>query len=163
MLFRSSICLNLQGEAGRSVFRKLLDRADILVENYRPGVLDRLGFGAEVLRRDWPRLIHCSITGFGATGPYSSRPAFDTIGLALSGIAASQLDPEDPQIAGPTVSDYVTGLYACNGILTALHERERTGVGRRVEVNLLECSIALMADYVATYTQRGIEIGRAHV
>jgi len=157
---KRSIGLNLQCEPGRNAFRKLLEHADVLVENYRPGVLARLGFGADEIRKTYPRLIHCSITGFGTTGPYSGRPAFDTIGLALSGIAASQLNPEDPQVVGPTVSDYVTGMYSCYGILCALHERSRTGVGRRVETNLLECSIAVMADYVATYTQRGISSKR---
>lgn len=154
-LCKRGVKLNLQNEAGRAAFRKLLEKADILVENYRPGVLTRLGFAAEDLRKAYPRLIHCSITGFGATGPYSGRPAFDTIGLALSGIAASQLNPENPQVMGPTVSDYVTGMYATFGILSALHERHRTGKGRRVEVNLLECSISVMADYVASYTQQG--------
>ncbi|OFZ73405.1 MAG: hypothetical protein A2W04_09520 [Betaproteobacteria bacterium RBG_16_64_9] len=153
---KRSVKLNLQSEAGRAVLRKLLERADVLVENYRPGVLARLGFGPDEIRKTYPRLIHCSITGFGATGPYSGRPAFDTIGLALSGIGASQWNPEDPQIMGPTVSDYVTGMYACYGILSALHERNRTGLGRRVEANLLECSIAVMADYVANFTQLGI-------
>jgi len=155
-LGKRGVKLNLQTEAGRTAFRKLLARADVLVENYRPGVLKRLGFGADEIRKAYPRLIHCSVTGFGATGPYSGRPAFDTIGLALSGIAASQLNPDDPQVMGPTISDYITGMYASFGILSALHERHRTGLGRRVEVNLLECSIAVMADYVATYTQRGI-------
>ncbi|MFM9967276.1 MAG: CaiB/BaiF CoA transferase family protein [Burkholderiales bacterium] len=155
-LNKRGVKLNLQTETGGKAFRKLLSRADVLVENYRPGVLARLGFGAEELRKNYPRLIHCSITGFGATGPYSGRPAFDTIGLALSGIAASQLNPEDPQVMGPTISDYLTGMYATYGILSAVHERHRTGIGRKVEVNLLECSIAVMADYVATYTQRGI-------
>ena len=153
---KRSIKLNLQSEGGRGAFRKLLDRTDVLVENYRPGVLARLGFGPEVVSANWPRLIHCSITGFGTSGPYSARPAFDTIGLALSGIGASQWDPEDPQIAGPTVSDYVTGMYACNGILAALHERHSSGKGRLVEVNLLEGAISIMADYVAYYTQHGI-------
>jgi crotonobetainyl-CoA:carnitine CoA-transferase CaiB-like acyl-CoA transferase len=155
-LGKRSIKLNLQSEAGRGAFHNLLDRADVLVENYRPGVLARLGLGPEVIRQKWPRLVHCSITGFGISGPYSARPAFDTIGLALSGIGASQWDPEDPQIMGPTVSDYVTGMYACNGILAALHERHATGRGRRVEVNLLEGAVSIMADYVATYTQRGV-------
>jgi len=74
----------------------------------------------------------------------------------LSGIAASQLNPEDPQVMGPTISDYLTGMYATYGILSALHERHRNGLGRKVEVNLLECSISVMAEYVATYTQRGV-------
>lgn len=155
-LGKRSIKLNLQSTAGKEAFGKLLDQADVLVENYRPGVLARLGFGNEVIQARWPRIIHCSITGFGTSGPYSARPAFDTIGLALSGIGASQWDPQDPQIMGPTVSDYVTGMYACNGILAALHERHTTGKGRRVEVNLLEGAISIMADYVATYTQRGV-------
>jgi crotonobetainyl-CoA:carnitine CoA-transferase CaiB-like acyl-CoA transferase len=153
---KRSVKLNLQSDRGRAVFRRMLERADVLVENYRPGVLARLGLAPDDISKTYPRLIHCSITGFGATGPYSGRPAFDTIGLALSGIGASQWDAADPQIMGPTVSDYVTGMYSCYGILSALHERTRTGVGRRVEANLLECSIAVMADYVANYTQLGI-------
>jgi len=154
---KRSIKLDLRNAAGQDVLRKLLARADILLENYRAGVMDRLGFATEALRSAYPRLIHCSITGFGADGPYSARPAYDSVGLALSGIASLLLDPEKPQAAGPTIPDNATGMFACSGILGALYERERTGEGRRVEINMMEAAIAFIPDPFANHTQMGIE------
>jgi crotonobetainyl-CoA:carnitine CoA-transferase CaiB-like acyl-CoA transferase len=154
---KRSIKLDLRNASGRGVLRRLLARADILLENYRAGVMDRLGFSAGALRADYPRLIHCSITGFGADGPYSARPAYDSVGLALSGIASLLLDPEKPQAAGPTIPDNATGMFACYGILGALYERERTGKGRRVEINMMEAAISFIPDPFANHTQMGIE------
>ena len=122
--------------------------------------MDRLGLGGDVLQETNPRLIHCSITGFGADGPYSERPAYDTVGLALSGIASLFLDPDEPQIAGPTIPDNATGMFACYGILGALFERERTGRGRRVEVNMLEAAIAFIPDPFINHTRYQIENDR---
>lgn len=154
---KRSIKLDLRGAAGHEVFSRLLSRADILIENYRAGVMDRLGLGASALRAINPRLIHCSITGFGASGPYSGRPAYDTVGLALSGIGSLLLDPENPQACGPTIPDNATGMFACYGILGALYDRERTGRGRRVEINMLEAAISFIPDPFANYTQMGIK------
>jgi crotonobetainyl-CoA:carnitine CoA-transferase CaiB-like acyl-CoA transferase len=154
---KRSIKLDLRNEAGAAVLRKLLARSDILLENYRAGVMDRLSFGAESLAATNPKLIHCSITGFGASGPYSGRPAYDSVGLALSGIASLFLDPENPQACGPTIPDNATGMFACYGILGALYERERTGRGRRVEVNMLEAAISFIPDPFANHTQMGIK------
>jgi crotonobetainyl-CoA:carnitine CoA-transferase CaiB-like acyl-CoA transferase len=156
---KRSIKLDLRNAAGRDVLIKLLAKADILIENYRTGVMDRLGLGADVLQKTNPRLVHCSITGFGTSGPYSERPAYDTVGLALSGIASLFLDPDKPQVAGPTIPDNATGMFACSGILGALYERERTGNGRRVEVNMLEASIAFVPDPFMNHTREGIENG----
>ena len=154
---KRSMKLDLRNEAGAAVLRKLLARSDILLENYRAGVMDRLGFGADALAATNPKLIHCSITGFGASGPYSGRPAYDSVGLALSGIASLFLDPENPQACGPTIPDNATGMYACYGILGALYERERTGRGRRVEVNMIEAAISFIPDPFANHTQMGID------
>jgi crotonobetainyl-CoA:carnitine CoA-transferase CaiB-like acyl-CoA transferase len=154
---KRSMKLDLRNEAGGTVLRKLLARSDILLENYRAGVMDRLGFGADALAATNPKLIHCSITGFGASGPYSGRPAYDSVGLALSGIASLFLDPENPQVCGPTIPDNATGMFACYGILGALYERERTGRGRRVEVNMLEAAISFIPDPFANHTQMGIK------
>lgn len=154
---KRSIKLDLRNAAGRDVLLKLLARADILIENYRAGVMERLGLGADGLNAANPKLIHCSITGFGATGPYSERPAYDSVGLALSGIASLLLDPEEPVSVGPTIPDNATGLFACSGILGALYERERTGQGRRVEINMLEAAIAFIPDPFANHTQMDIE------
>jgi crotonobetainyl-CoA:carnitine CoA-transferase CaiB-like acyl-CoA transferase len=153
---KRSMQLDLRNGAGCEIFGKLLARSDILIENYRVGVMERLGLGAGMLAAMNPRLIHCSITGFGSSGPYCSRPAYDSVGLALSGIASLLLDPEHPQICGPTIPDNATGMFACYGILGALYERERTGRGRRVEINMLEAAIAFIPDPFANHTQMGI-------
>jgi crotonobetainyl-CoA:carnitine CoA-transferase CaiB-like acyl-CoA transferase len=153
---KRSIQLDLRTEAGRSILLKLVARADILLENYRPGVLDKLGLGEDALRAANARLIHCSITGFGASGPYSARPAYDNVAVALSGILSLQLDPDRPQSSGPTIADNATGMFACYGILGALYERERSGRGHRVDVNMLEAGIAFVPDPFANYTRAGI-------
>jgi formyl-CoA transferase len=141
------------------VLLKLIARADVLIENFRAGVMERLKLGPDVLKAANPKLVHCSITGFGASGPYSERPAYDTVGLALSGIAGLFLDPEKPQVTGPTIPDNATGLFACYGILGALFDRERSGTGRRVEVNMLEAAIAFIPDPFLSHTRLGIENG----
>jgi crotonobetainyl-CoA:carnitine CoA-transferase CaiB-like acyl-CoA transferase len=153
---KRSIKLDLRNDAGRKILLKLLARADVLIENYRAGVMERLGLPPGVLTAANARLIHCSITGFGSTGPYSARPAYDSVGLALSGIASLLLDPDQPQASGPTIPDNATGMYACTGILGALYERARTGKGRRVEVNMLEAAISFIPDPFANHTQMGI-------
>jgi formyl-CoA transferase len=154
---KRSIKLDLRQDAGREVALKLIADADILLENYRAGVMARLGLGPDVLNTTNPRLIHCSITGFGADGPYSERPAYDMVGLALSGIASLLLDPDAPQTSGPTIPDNATGMFACSGILGALYERERTGEGRRIEINMLEAAIAFIPDPFANHTQLNIK------
>ncbi|HEY4861295.1 MAG TPA: CaiB/BaiF CoA-transferase family protein [Xanthobacteraceae bacterium] len=153
---KRSMQLDLRNATGRKILHKLLGRTDILIENYRVGVMERLGLGADALAAVNPRLIHCSITGFGASGPYCGRPAYDSVGLALSGIASLLLDAEHPQICGPTIPDNATGMFACYGILGALYERERTGRGRRVEINMLEAAIAFIPDPFANHTQMRI-------
>jgi crotonobetainyl-CoA:carnitine CoA-transferase CaiB-like acyl-CoA transferase len=153
---KRSIKLDLRTDAGRSILLELVARADVLLENYRPGIMAKLGLGGDVLKATNARLIHCSITGFGETGPYSARPAYDNVAVALSGILSLQLDPLHPQSSGPTIADNATGMYAAYGILGALYERERTGRGRRVEVNMLEAGIGFIPDPFANYTQAGI-------
>jgi formyl-CoA transferase len=156
---KRSLALDLKAPKGQQVFRKLLERSDVLVENYRSGVMDKFGFGAAALRAINPRLIHCSITGFGPSGPYRDRPAYDAVASALSGIYALAVDPDDPKLVGVTISDNVTGMYAANGILAALYERERTGRGRRIEVNMLESAIGFTPDAFAYHTQNNVKYG----
>jgi len=155
---KRSMKLDLRKAEGLEILHRMLTRTDVLIENYRSGVMDRLGIGADVLAAKNPKLIHCSITGFGPSGPYSERPAYDTVGLALSGIASLLLDPKKPQACGPTIPDNATGMFACYGILGALYEREHTnGRGRRVEINMLEAAISFIPDPFANYTQMGID------
>lgn len=156
---KRSVTLDLQTEDGKATLRRLLSGADVLLENFRQGVMDRLGFDAAEMRRSFPRLVWCSITGFGADGPYADRPAYDAVAGALSGLASIMVDPETPQASGPTISDNVTGMYAAYGILGALYERERTGKGRRIEVNMLEAAISFIPDAFSNFTRLGIESG----
>ncbi len=153
---KRSIVLDLATQDGRDRLLELVDGADVLLDNLRPAALKKLGLEHEVLILRNPRLIQCSITGFGRTGPYRERPAFDGVGQALSGISNLFLDPDKPQSLGPTISDNVSGMYACYAILGALVERVRTGKGRRLEVNMLEASMAFIPDAFTNYTRSDI-------
>jgi formyl-CoA transferase len=152
---KRSVVLDLAQSAGQAKLRALLHDADVFVDNVRPSVLPRIGLDPETLQAENPRLIHCSITGFGASGPYSARPAFDTVAQALSGLASMSLDPAAPVITGPTISDSVTGMYACIAILGALTRRGATGAGARLEVNMVEATMALVGEHF-TALQAGI-------
>lgn len=154
---KRSVALDLQNPHGVLAFRALADWADVVLENFRPDVMDRLGIGYEALRKSNPKLIYCSIAGFAHDGPYARRPAFDTVGQALSGLLYVFTDPEKPTLRGPTLSDQVTGLFASNAIQSALIERMRTGVGRRIDVTMLDATMSLIPDAFACYTESGIE------
>ncbi len=157
---KRSIVLDTTTEAGREAQLRLIDTADVVIDNYRTPVLIKLGLDPDVLKKRNPRLIHCSITGFGSKGPYQARAAFDTVGQALSGIAGLMVDPDKPEAFGPTISDNVTGMYAAYGVMGAIIERMRTGKGRRLEVNMLESSMAFMPDIFTNYTRDGHQGGR---
>lgn len=152
---KKSLTLNLADEAGQEVFRRLVRKADVFVENFRPGVTDRMGITEADLRPLNEGLVYCSITGFGHDGPYRRRPSYDTVAQGLSGLVSMLLDPEDPRMVGPAFSDGLTGLYACYGILGALFERERTGVGRKVETTMLESTISFLTEPFSSYFGTG--------
>lgn len=154
---KRSVTLDLQSAEGRASLAVMLTEADVLLDNFRPSVMNRLGIEAKTIRTRYPRLIWCSITGFGADGPYAGRPAYDAVAGALSGLASIMLDPDKPAASGPTIADNVTGMYAAYGILGALYERERTGRGRRVEVNMLEAAISFIPDAFSNFTQMQID------
>ena len=150
---KRSVVIDTTTPEGREAQARLIDTADVLIDNYRTPVLRKLGLDPDELRARNPRLIHCSITGFGAKGPYSDRPAFDSVGQALSGITSLLVDPQEPRAFGPTITDNVTGMYAAYGVLGALVERGRTGAGKRLEVNMLESSMAFIQDIYTNYTR----------
>ncbi len=152
---KRSVVLDLTSERDVAVLLDLIDRADVLLDNFRPSVLGKLNLAPEQLRQRNPRLIQCSITGFGDAGPYRDRPAFDGVGQALSGIASLFVDAQQPQAFGPTISDNVTGMYACCAILAALVERATTGRGRRLEINMLEATMAFAPDAFTNCTRGG--------
>jgi formyl-CoA transferase len=156
---KRSLTLDLRSPRGKAVLLQLVKQADVLIDNFRHGVLDRLGFSDETLSKANPRLIHASITGFGRDGPYASRPAYDAVAQSLSGVLSQFVDPQSPQVGGPTLSDNVTGFYCAYGILGALHEREHTGKGRRIETSMLEATIAFAPDAFINHKRYGVSVG----
>jgi len=156
---KRSVALDLRSERGKLVMRKLLERADVFVENFRPGVMDRLGFSYETVRGWNPRLIYCSISGMGRSGPYVERPAYDTVGQALSGMLSQMLAKERPRIAGPAFSDGITGFTTAYAILAALLAREKNGEGQRLDVSMLEATTAFMTSEAGFYFRLGDEGG----
>jgi len=156
---KRSVVLDLRSDAGRDALLTLAKDSDVLIENFRPGVMDRLGLGGDVLHAANPRLIWCSITGFGADGPYVARPAYDTVIQSLSGFLSLLADPEKPCVPGPPIADGLTGMYGCQGVLAALYDRERTGKGRRIEVNMLEALVHFANDAYAGYFRSGTAPG----
>ncbi len=154
---KRGVALDLQQEAGREVFRKLSRRADVVIENFRAGVLDRLGIGYDALKALNPRLIYCSISGFSEDGPYRNRPSFDTVGQALSGMLHLFTDPADPRMRGPTLADQATAMQAASAVLAALFSRTQTGTGARIDISMLEAAIHFMPDSFTAYTEAGID------
>jgi crotonobetainyl-CoA:carnitine CoA-transferase CaiB-like acyl-CoA transferase len=144
---KHGLALDLKSEGGRLVLGRLLDRADVLVENYRVGTLERLGFGWPQVRERWPKLVYCAITGFGRTGPYAQKGGFDLVAQAMSGIMSiTGTSPAEPPVkCGPPLTDIGAGMLAAVGILAALVERARTGRGRLVETSLFEAGILFTA------------------
>ena len=160
-LFRSynrnkrSMTLNLRDPEGKEIFLKMAGEADIVIENFRPGVMDRLELGYERLKDLNPRLIYCGISAFGQSGPYRERPGFDTLGQCLSGLLSQIIDPKAPAPPGLAFSDHLGGLFACYGILIALMAREKSGKGQKVETSLMEASMAFIGRSIIQYFATG--------
>jgi crotonobetainyl-CoA:carnitine CoA-transferase CaiB-like acyl-CoA transferase len=143
---KRSVTLNLKTPQGKEVLRRLLVNADVLVENFRPGILDSMGFGLKALEDINPRLVVGSVNGYGSTGPYASRPAFDFIAQAMSGFMSVNGTPESgPLRAAPPLTDLIAGLYTALGILAALRVRDQNGKGQHVESAMLNGMLSMMA------------------
>jgi itaconate CoA-transferase len=135
---KESIALDLKRPGARTVMARLVERADVFVQNLAPGAAERLGLGAEALRASHPRLIACSVSGYGSTGPYRDKKAYDLLVQCETGLVSVTGTPETPAKVGISVADIAAGMYAYAGILAALYERERTGVGGSLEVSLFD-------------------------
>jgi crotonobetainyl-CoA:carnitine CoA-transferase CaiB-like acyl-CoA transferase len=135
---KKSITLDTRTEADLSILDRLLETADVFIQNFRPGVAARLNVDAARLRGQNPRLIYASISGFGSEGPDRDRPAFDTVAQAASGFLRLLVNPQHPRVVGPAIADAMTGFYTAQGILAALHERHATGKGRLIETSMFE-------------------------
>src|SRR5580658_2307082 len=159
---KRSIRLDLKTPQGRAVLTRLIEGADVLVENFRPGVLARMGFDAARLKALRPALVTCSINGFGSTGPYRDRPAFDFIAQAMSGFMSVNGNANDPPLrSGLPISDLVAGLYAALAITAALRRAQASGEGQSVEVSLTNGLISLLAYIATNYFATGVIPPRA--
>lgn len=146
---KRSIVVDLKSEEGIALVKDLAAKCDVLVENYRPGVMDRLGLGYEAMKAINPRLIYCSISGYGQTGPLKDRPSFDIVLQAMSGALSMNGEPDGlPMKLGIPLGDLVGGINGPIGILSALYERERTGVGRHIDVSLMDGLMGMLG-YIA--------------
>jgi CoA:oxalate CoA-transferase len=153
---KESIALDLKDAADRVVFEKLLARADVLAENFRPGVMDRLGYRWEDVHRRFPRLVVASTSGFGQTGPYAGRPAYDIVVQAMGGVMSLTGHPGGPPTrVGTSIGDITAGLFTAIGIEAALIERERSGEGMRVDVAMLDSQVATLENAIARYAATG--------
>jgi crotonobetainyl-CoA:carnitine CoA-transferase CaiB-like acyl-CoA transferase len=159
---KESLTLDLRTPEGQEVARALVQRADVFVENHRPGVAERMGVGYEQLRALNPRLVYCSISGFGQDGPYRDRPGYDTIGQAMGGLLSLLTDRGEPRGMGISLSDHLAGVFAAYGILGALVGRAQTGEGQRVETSLLQATVAFVGENAARYFENGEVPDRAH-
>ena len=153
---KKSITLDLQDPEGKNIAARLADQSDIIVENFRPGVMDRLGLGAETLRKRNPRLIYASITGFGQSGPYANRPAYDLILQSMGGLMGITGEQgREPVRAGYSIGDLAASVWASVGILTALYDREREGVGQVLDLSMLDSQVAFCENAIARYFATG--------
>jgi len=158
---KQSILLDFSTPEGKERLLNLLSTATVLVENFRPGALERQGLGYEALRAINPGLIYCSISGYGQTGPYALRPGYDFVAQAESGLMSvtGEIDG-DPQRVGSPVGDVSAGVYACIAILAALRVRDRTGKGQHIDISLLETTISLLSNVASNYLISGEEAPR---
>ncbi len=153
---KESIALDLKSPADRDIFDRLLQNADVLIENYRAGTLERLGYSWKALHESHPRLIYAAVSGFGQTGPYASRPAYDMVVQGMGGIVSLTGQPDSPPTrVGSSVGDITAGLFATIGICAALKEREHSGVGRMIDVGMLDCQVAILENAIARYIATG--------
>lgn len=159
---KSLVSLNLRSEEGRAIVRKLVEKCDVVIENFRPGALEKWGLGYDALAKINPRLVMIRISGFGQTGPYRERPGYGVIGEAVSGLRHVTGDPDRPPTrAAVSLTDCVTGLYAAFGAVMALLHRKDSGVGQCIDAALYESAFSFMEPHVPAYEKLGVVANRA--
>jgi CoA:oxalate CoA-transferase len=157
---KESIALDLADAGDRAVFERLLERADVLVENFRPGAMKRLGYDWNSLHARYPRLVMASTSGFGQTGPYANRPAYDIVVQGMGGIMSLTGHPDGPPTrVGTSLGDIAAGLFTAIGVEAALLERERSGCGMHVDVAMLDSQVAILENAIARYAATGAAPG----
>jgi len=159
---KQSITLDLRIDEATEIARKLACRADVLIQNFRPGIMEKRGLGYDEIKKLNPKIVYCSISGFGPRGPYRDMPGYDTVGQARSGLLSLLTDPGKPQGMGISFSDHLTGMYACYGVLGALMNHMLTGDGQHVETSLLRASVSFVSENAARYFETGHVPRRKH-
>src|SRR5215472_2402214 len=153
---KESIALDLKTEGDRRILDRLLERADVVVENFRPGTMEKLGYGWETLHARYPKLIYAAASGFGHTGPLSKEPAYDMVVQGLGGIMSITGHPGQPPVRiGMSIGDIGAGLYAAVAVNAALLHRERTGEATKVDIAMFDCQLALLENAIMRYTVTG--------
>ena len=153
---KESIALDLKNVDDRIVFEELLSRSDVILENYRPGVMERLGYGWEDLHTKYPKLIYGAVSGFGHSGPDSQRPAYDMVVQARGGVMSITGERDrEPVRVGASIGDIAAGMFLAQGILAALLHRQQTGVGQKVDIAMLDCQLAMLEHAIALTTISG--------
>ncbi|MGB3503366.1 MAG: CoA transferase [Mesorhizobium sp.] len=153
---KRGIVIDLRSDGGKALLREMISKADVLVENFRPGVMEKMGFGWDVVSTINPRLVMARISGYGSDGPYAQRPGLDMIGQAMGGMMHLTGDPDGPPtIAGVYVCDYTTGIYASLGVVSALFSRQATGRGQVVEANLVDTALPMLHGTIADLLLNG--------
>ena len=157
---KESIALDLKAPDDRAIFERLLARADVVLENYRGGTMEKLGYGWDVLQAKYPRLVYGAVSGFGHTGPYATRPAYDMVVQAMGGIMSLTGHPGSPPTrVGTSVGDLTAALFASLGIVSALYERKSSGRGMKVDISMLDCQVAFLENAIARYVATGVVPG----
>lgn len=163
---KRSMTLNMKSEEGKQILKDLVKQADVLVENFRGGTMDKLGLGYDVLKEINPRLIYSACTGFGMTGPYKHDPAYDVIVQGMGGIMSiTGQEGGEPTKVGVSIGDITAGIFSAVGIMIALYNREKTGKGQLVDVSMLDCQVAILENAIARYMNAGVSpkpIGNRH-
>ncbi len=153
---KRSITLNLKKQRSKELFLEMVKKADVVVENYRPGTMEKLGLGYEELKKVNPKIIYAASSGFGHSGPYSKRPAYDAVVQAMGGIMSiTGQTGGQPTRVGPSIGDITAGLFTAIGVLAALNYRNDTGVGQKVDVAMLDCQVAILENAIARYIVTG--------
>jgi len=149
---KKSVTINLADSRGVGLFLQLVEQVDVVVENFTPGTMERLGIGYSVLNKRNPRIVYCGISGFGKSGRYANRPALDVIVQAMGGIMSITGEPgRGPVRVGASVGDIIAGLFAANGIVSALYERESSGKGQMLDLSMLDCQVATLENAFSRY------------
>ncbi len=147
---KKSIVIDMKSDEGKAIFKTLVTQVDIITENFKPGTMEKLGFGYDVLKELNPSLIYCAMSGFGHWGPYSDRPAYDMIVQGMGGIISITGEPgKDPVRVGASIGDIIAGMYGAYGTLAALYQRKETGTGQKVDIAMFDCQLSILENAIA--------------